>query len=149
MTHYSEQDIQDYLDGRFSGDAAGLQNYLATHPDAHRQLEMYRLLYAGINTQPADALSIDLAGTVTSKIEKRAEAKELRWSRAVSAMVLVLAAVALKISYAYFGLEKLFHAANAGLFLASLLLLIAFVSGFYFIELQVRKQRVEALLQQG
>lgn len=149
MNRYTEQDIQDYLDGRFSGDAAALQNYLAQHPEAQRQVEMYRLLYAGIKAQPVESLSIDLAGAVTAKIEERSKAKELRWSRTVSAVVSALAVAALAIGYTHFGWEKLLQATGAGLLSVFLLLVTAFAFGFYFIEWRVKKQRLDALLQQG
>jgi anti-sigma factor RsiW len=79
---YTEQDIQDYLDGNFAGDTAGMEEYLAHHAGAQKQVQMYNLLYAGLKEQAPVALSVNLADAVMHRLQRRAAAKELWWTRA-------------------------------------------------------------------
>ncbi len=61
MKQYSEQDIQDYVDGTFAGDVKDMETYLETNHNAQRQLQLYKTLYSALEQQPVPSLSIDLA----------------------------------------------------------------------------------------
>lgn len=138
---YTEKDIQDYLDGAFAGDAADLQNYLKQDADAQKQMELYSLLYAGIKEQPLPTLSINLADAVMNKLEKRAAAKDLRWARAALLTMLMLAVITFVVSYTYFGMHHLLNATSVGWLFVSTPVFVAFIFGFHFIELQVKKKK--------
>ena len=141
MKTYTEQDMQDYLDGNFTADTDDLQNYLKQNPEAQKAVEIYHLLYAAIKEQPRVSLSIDLANSVVGKIEKREKAKELRWTQAAFITTSMLVVIALIVSYKYFGMENLYDVIGAGLLLLCILFFFAFVFGFHFIELQVKKKK--------
>ncbi len=112
MNQYSEQDIQDYVDGIFSGDAKDLETYLETNDNAQKQLQLYKALYSAIEQQPAPYLSIDLAGCVIDRIEKRKEARETVWAKVAVFVLATLIVIAVSLCYTYFGMNKLFNAAG-------------------------------------
>jgi len=143
MNQYSEQDIQDYVDGTFAGDAKDLETYLETNHNAQKQLQLYKALYSAIEQQPAPYLTIDLAGSVINRIEKRKEARETVWTRLAFFVLAALVVIAVSLCYSYFGMNKLFNAAG----IVCLIMLISFIIVFHFIEFQVKSKKFLRMMQ--
>ncbi len=143
MNQYSEQDIQDYVDGTFAGDAKDLETYLETNHNAQKQLQLYKALYSAIEKQPAPYLSIDLAGSVINRIEKRKEARETVWTRLAFFVLAALVVIAVSLCYSYFGMYKLFNAAG----IVCLIMLISFIIAFHFIEFRVKNKKFLQMMQ--
>ena len=143
MNQYSEQDIQDYVDGTFAGDAKDLETYLETNHNAQKQLQLYKALYSAIEKQPAPYLSIDLAGSVINRIEKRKEARETVWTRLAFFVLAALVVIAVSLCYSYFEMYKLFNAAG----IVCLIMLISFIIAFHFIEFRVKNKKFLQMMQ--
>jgi len=137
MNQYSEQNIQDYVDGIFAGDAKDWETYLETNDSAQKQLQLYKALYSAIKQQPAPYLSIDLAGSVIKRIEKRKEARETVWAKVAVFVLAALVVIAVSLCYSYFGMYKLFNAAG----IVCLITLISFIIAFHFIEFRVKNKK--------
>ncbi len=137
MNQYSEQDIQDYVDGTFAGNVKDMENYLQTNHSAHKNLQLYKAVYSAIEQQPVPSLSIDLAASVISRIERRKEARETVWAKGVFFVLAMLIVIALLLCYSYYEMHNLFNAAG----IIFLIALIAFVIVFHFIDFRVKNKK--------
>jgi anti-sigma factor RsiW len=137
MNQYSEQDIQDYVDGTFAGDAKELKTYLETNQNAQKHLQLYKALYSAIAQQPVPSLAIDLAGNVINRIEKRTEVRDAAWAKGAFFVLATLIVIAVLLCYSYYEMHNLFNAAG----IIFLIALIAFVIAFHFIEFRVRNKK--------
>ncbi len=76
MKQYTENDIQDYLDGTFTGNVNDIEKFFQQNFNAQKNLQAYKALYAGIENQMPPSPSIDLASSVIKIIENRKDKKE-------------------------------------------------------------------------
>ncbi len=143
MNQYSEQDIQDYADGTFAGDTKDLESYLETSHNAQKQLQLYKAIFSAIEKQPAPYLSIDLAGSIINRIEKRKEVRETVWAKVAVFVLAALVVIAVSLCYSYFEMYKLFNAAG----IVCLIMLISFIIAFHFIEFRVKNKKFLQMMQ--
>ena len=71
MSHFTDEDIQNYVDGTFTGNIAALEDYIQQNPLAQQQVEHYRLMIKTISEQEVPRLTFDLAGAVISKVQRK------------------------------------------------------------------------------
>jgi len=76
---YTDRDIQDFLDGKFSGDQNDFMLFIEQNADAMKQLEFYKLLFSLISQQVKQAeLPMDFAESIVTAIQVKKRAKEER-----------------------------------------------------------------------
>jgi hypothetical protein len=76
---YTEEDIQNYADGNFSGDLEDFRIFIEQNPEARKSLEMYEQLFVQFS-QPQEPVDIphNLADQVIASIQARQSKEEGR-----------------------------------------------------------------------
>lgn len=91
---YNLNDIEDYLDGYFTGDAKELELFIQQNPEAKTAMAMYKGMYTLIKAEQKPQLSFSLADRVLSHLQTRKDKKErieFRLTNLLLAAVIVIA----------------------------------------------------------
>lgn len=100
MKHYTEQEIQEYLESR--GDNDPVSGHFLHCDDCRKRLEEYQLLYKGLTFQPEMKLSSTFNATVIARLGDDTATeilrKYIRWF-VPGALFLVAALVAVTLLY--------------------------------------------------
>src|SRR4051812_13709396 len=75
---YSEEDLQDYLDGIFTGDAAELRAQIEANPEWKLQLSEYKTLYTLIREERTELTIPGFADRIAMIVEQKNEKKSRR-----------------------------------------------------------------------
>ena len=143
---YSEQDIQDYANGKFIGDRSNFEDYLRRNPALLSLVKEYQNLYGLLNTTEAPSLSFNLADAVVAKIEQQQYKKEAPKFNLLPYVLVVITCFAFFITSRYLDVKQIFASAiDTGLFLAAAAIMILFFLGFYFVEIKQQQKRFALL----
>jgi anti-sigma factor RsiW len=140
MEQFTETDIQDYVDGNFSGDRVALLRFLENDAEAALQLRLYRALKLALKEEPGLFVP-GLADKVLAKIEERKTAAEPRWTSAGILVLVLLGFCALGFYFSYTGLKDWMRLFEGGVMVLLVLVGIAFTIAFHFMELMVLKKK--------
>lgn len=136
---YSEQDIQDYASGSYEGDLQAFEAYLQQHPTALAQIKQYQQLYNLLQTESIPSLSFNLADKVLGKTHQPKLSPEPKSMRLVPYLLLAIGIAAAVITFQYF-FPGLSPAIDYTLLAASTLIMIVFLTGFYYIDMKRRQE---------
>lgn len=95
---YSEEDLQSYAQGNFTGNVDDLTSFIAQNPAAAESVELYKQLFAAFGTvYSADHDPVNLPVKVASLVHAKLAAKQAREGRWLTTGIgaLVLAAIAI------------------------------------------------------
>jgi len=79
---FSDKQIQEYLDGVFTGDLPSIEHYLLHTQEGQQRLSVYKLLYETLDNEPSPVLNFSLEDAVINALEKREQqepVKQWRW----------------------------------------------------------------------
>jgi len=139
---YSEQDIQDYAAGIFTGDKSDLKAYLSVYPKAANQFKAYQNLFSLLNHEKTNSLSYNLADKVLAKLDQKEKAKEPVQFQLLPTLVIALTLVALVFTYRHFSLGVIFNSfPDSGLLILVTVLMFLFLGGFTLVELKQRRRK--------
>ena len=94
---YSEEELQSYAEGNFTGDVEELRRFIAQNPAAGQSVELYKQLFASIGTVYQDHEPVNLPVKLTSMIEAKRQSRESRWlTLGIAAMVLAATGIVAK-----------------------------------------------------
>lgn len=91
MSRYSEEDLQSYAEGSFTGDAEGIKTFIAQNPAAAESVDLYKQLFAAfVKLYQADREPVNLPRKVALLVQAKQQPKESRWlTVGIGALVLV------------------------------------------------------------
>ena len=71
MNHLTDDEIQEYLDGRLPDRAAAVETHLRGCKSCREKVKQYELLYADLETDQIPALHADFAGKVAAALGRQ------------------------------------------------------------------------------
>ena len=77
MQRFTDNDIQDYLEGVFTGDVKALQDYLQNTEEGKRHLQYFQSLFDVLQEGPVPSLNISLENAVLAALEPK---KSFGWN---------------------------------------------------------------------
>src|SRR5687768_1596057 len=98
---YSEQDLQDYATGNFSGDRSNFEAWLQRNPDLLNQVKKYQNLYSLLGTNETPSLSFNLADKVVSAIRQQEYKREAPKSNLLPYLLVLITGFAFFITARY------------------------------------------------
>ena len=140
---YTDEDIQNYAAGTFSGDKKGFEEHLKNNPGLSNQVEEYKTLYQLLSQQNLTSLSLfNLADCVLEKIEQKEEAKASLQFTLISCFLSLLTIGVIIIIQQYFSFESSFTSLfDKVLFIMTAVMIILFIMGFSMIEARQRQKK--------
>ena len=141
MHPYTEQDIQDYLDGNFQGDARAFENYIQQNSEAQQLMRYYRLLYKGLEQEAEMGLSFNLQDAVVAKTLHKKE-KHSPAYRLLNALTALTAVAVIIFCWNAFEIGSMFNNIEP-MYVLLLPLLGAFMLAWHSIELAARKKKYQ------
>lgn len=139
---YSEQDLQDYANGKFTGNIKNFEAYLQRNPALLNQVKDYENLYSLLNTNETPSLSYSLADKVVSTIRQQEYKKEAPKFNLLPYILMLITGLAFFITFRFLDIKQTFSSlVDAGLFLTSAAVMILFFLGFYYVEINQKQKR--------
>ena len=134
---YTEQDLQDFLQGTFRGDREAFEKWVQQDQTAQQALEHYKLVFSELALRPEYKLSYNLEEKVLQKLRER-PAKNTAWTWAMYAALAVGIAV---LVVCWKALELSDVQIDTGLFVGSAIITVCFAGALHLIELHKRRQK--------
>jgi hypothetical protein len=78
---FTDNDIQDYLEGFYYGDIKSLEDYLQHTEEGKKRLEYFRSMFVILQDAPAPSLNISLEEKVLSALDARKEKRSFSWNK--------------------------------------------------------------------
>jgi hypothetical protein len=102
---YTDKDIQDFLDGSFSGDHEDFQLFIMQNLAAKKKLEFYKRLFSLMGQEEETGeLPVNLAGKTVMLIEAKQRVKEAKEARLMSIIMVTIVLIVIALSLSYIGL---------------------------------------------
>ena len=144
---YSEQDMQDYAEGKFQGDQSDFETYLKENPTAFLIVTEYQQLFASLEKHEIPRLSFNLADAILFTVEEKQYAKEDQHFRILSLFLILIAVGALVTTFNFLHIGRLItSASNFTLLLVSAVLIVLFSIAFYRLDLKEMEGRFTKML---
>ena len=140
---FSEQDIQDYAAGRFTGDHRAFEELLNADQQIQARVKAYQELFRILATDAPPSLSFNLADRVIQQVQQQSHAAEPKPFQSVNYMLILLLGAAVVIGLRQFDFKLLTFTSDFNLFFVSALAIVLFISGFHIVELKQREKRWE------
>jgi hypothetical protein len=78
---FTDNDIQDYLEGLYYGDIKSLEDYLQHTEEGKKRLEYFRSMFSILRDAPAPSLNISLEEKIMSALDAREDKKSFNWNK--------------------------------------------------------------------
>lgn len=77
---FTDNDIQDYLEGVFTGDVNALEEYINNTDEGRKRLDSFKSLFSMLQEAPRPALKISLADSVIAALDARNAKPGFNWN---------------------------------------------------------------------
>lgn len=77
---FTDNEIQDYLEGNFTGDVKALENFINNTEEGRKRLAAYKALFNALAEGPIPALNISLDNAVLAALDARSAKKSFNWN---------------------------------------------------------------------
>jgi hypothetical protein len=78
---FTDNDIQDYLEGIFYGDIRSLEEYLLNTEEGKKRLDYFKAMFRALESGPVPLLNISLDDAVMAALDERDKKKSFNWNK--------------------------------------------------------------------
>lgn len=80
MQPFTDNDIQDYLEGVFTGDVNALEEYIQNTEEGRKRFASFKNLFSMLQEAPRPTLNISLGDSVVAAIDARKSKPSFNWN---------------------------------------------------------------------
>jgi hypothetical protein len=138
---YTDQDIQDFLDGSFSGDQEDFQLFIEQNPVEKKKLEFYKSLFSLMSQQEETGqLPVNLAEQVVILIERKQRVKEAKEAKLASLILVTIVLIVIALSLSYIGLDAIVFSFGAIPGIIAVLIMGLFIWLFAKVDIDAKRR---------
>lgn len=101
MKGFTDTDIQDYLEGVFTGDVKALEDYIYNTDEGKKHFQSFNALFHMLQTGPLPSLNISLENKVMAALDARETKKSFNWNGVLWVLTGICIAAALIASFIF------------------------------------------------
>lgn len=137
---FTDNDIQDYLEGMFYGDIRSLEDYLNNTEEGKKRFGYFKAMFSALEKGPVPSLGISLDDAVMTALDAREKKKSFNWNKPLWFLIAACVAGAMVLGFIF--LEEVSFFANAANgFIVPLIIVAAVLLSLAFHGVDIYRQQ--------
>ena len=143
---FTDNDIQDYLEGVYTGKVQALEDYLQKTEEGRKRLDYFNAMFRMLGNGPLPTLKIALDEAVLAALDARQQKPARIWNSVLWVVTVLSIAGTLVAGFVLISDLSFFNQFENGLILPFAILLILLLVGFYGLDWYRQYRRYQQTL---
>ncbi len=143
---FTDNDIQDYLDGVYTGNISALENYLQNTEEGRKRFTNFNTLFGMLRNGPVPSLNIELDQAVLAALDARQRKPAGIWNILLWIVIVLSIGGTMISGFVLISDLSFFNRFESGLLIPFALLLVLLLVGFYSLDWYRQYRRYQRTL---